>query len=110
MYYTYLFCLEIVKIYLIRPSFIYFANLNFNPDVHAKAQMTTTHKGPIMTPQKFIHSLCRPYILPKKTVTHLGDSFAPINVSDAQKFRETALRVGQCSWCCRSGRSQAMCC
>ena len=46
----------------------------------------------------------------KKTVTHLGDSFAPINVSGAQKFRETASRVGQCSWCCQSGRSQAMCC
>ena len=46
----------------------------------------------------------------KKTVTHLGDSFAPINVSGAQKFKETASRVGQCSWCCLCGRFQAMCC
>ena len=66
MCYTLLFCFEILKIYPIRHSFIYLAYLNFNPDVHNKAKMTTTHKGPIMPPSKFHNSLNRPYILPKR--------------------------------------------
>ena len=98
MYYTYLFCLEILKIYPIRPSFIYLAYLNFNPDVHNKAKMTTTHKGPIMPPSKFHNSLNRPYILPKRLwliwVIPLHQSLCQVPKNSEKLHQEWASVVG----------------
>ena len=66
LYLNYLFCLQILKFYPIRLSFIFFAFPNFNPGEHQSAQMTTTHKGPNMPPSKFHVSLWRPSVLQKR--------------------------------------------
>ena len=60
------FCLQVLKFYPIRLSFIFFAFPNFNPGEHQSAQMTTTNKGPNMPHSKCHVSLWRPYILWKR--------------------------------------------
>ena len=66
-----------------------------NQGEHQEALKTTTPKPPIMHPLKSHASLRRPSSLPKKTVTHLGESYTLIKVSGTQKIKEDTSGVGQ---------------
>ena len=98
LFLNYLFCLQVLKFYPIRLSFIFFAFSNFNPGEHQSAEMTTTHKGPNMQPSKVHVSLWRPSILQKRLwliwVISLHQSVCQVPKNSKRMHQEWPCVVG----------------
>ena len=105
---TYLFCLQVLKFYPIRLSFIFLCLSKFQSRWAPKC--SNEHH-----PQRPKHATFKMSCLPvetlyplEKTVKHLGDSLAPISVSGTKKSKENVSRVARCSCCCPREMSQTM--